>query len=137
MIVTILVVLCLIAAIICFLAQVYLIVESPWSDSEAEGFLAFMLLFPIVFLLLPTFVAKIGDKNIEYKEPTAIIRTNNTTVIMFLDEKGTVRSWDYKEVSFWTAEKIVIEETKGKNLWGSKVNNDYNVVATNNTVLEK
>lgn len=128
-----------VAIILAFLA-LYLLamvfISHPCSSGDyAAG--SFLMLFPIVFLLLPTFLAMSKDKTVGYREPTSIVKTNNATSVVFIEPDGSAHHWSYKEVSYWNAPNIVIEETSGKNFWGVKVASTFDVALTNNVILEK
>jgi hypothetical protein len=70
----------------------------------------------------------IKDKVISYTSPTSIIKTNNITTVLYIEEGKILCNASSSEASFWNSSNIMVRIISGKNIWGNEVDSRYNVV---------
>ena len=82
------------------------------------GFLIFILLglMSMVFLA-PPLLGRWRDLSYKYEPPTFIMKTNNITVLTYV-ENGAVRlSGSYDTADFWNSTNIAVKLTAGRNFF--------------------
>jgi hypothetical protein len=96
---------------------------SNFFQKDADPGSAF---FPVIITLMcfiPSFVLINRDVSYSYIPPTSIIKTNDTTTVLYIAENGKKYvDLTNDEAKYWNSTNITIKVTEGRNLWGNKLN---------------
>ena len=90
--------------------------------------IAFTGIFSLMFLD-ESFTRMYDVSLISYQRPTSIVKTNNLTLVHYIQDEKVIIDLVSKGTDFWNSDGIAIKVSHGVNLYGKKVNDIYEIVA--------
>ena len=68
------------------------------------------------------------DVEVTYVPPTVLVQSNNYTMVIYTKDNRMIAKLDSEMASWYTATSIAVKVTSGKNILGSVVENEYEIV---------
>jgi hypothetical protein len=113
----IVIMICLGIALVVWIFSIWLLFTSIKENPLGSLFATIMAGILGFLFVIPSIVVVVNDPVIKEIIPTSIIKTNNVTMIVYIDEKRIVQEWHYTDVAYWNSTNIVIKVNSGMNFW--------------------
>jgi len=115
-----------------FLMGLYIWIDEYDKWSGFGAFICIVLLGFLGALLFgsPSFISIVKDKEDVFVNPTAIVRTNNVTHVVYIHPEKTYTETS-TDAKYWNATNIQVRIRNGKNIWGIEVKNEISIINEN------